>query len=92
MSEEPECPACLLYSDDDATDSELLVVTATKAMLEDDRQTILDCMTSSTPYDFHVAVTMLTGQLLHLSEIYRVSPLEVLTNARAAINAERPEH
>ena len=82
-SEEPEtsksCPVCDRHSDDEAIASQQVVMLGAKAILEADDRMVEDIFASLTPFDGHVAISML---LMAISDIALITgqPLSLLVD------------
>lgn len=85
---EPNCPMCGEATDEEALASQQLVISAATALLSGDSQTITDCASVATAYDFHLAVTMYVEMVGFIAEMTGSDLDQFFRGIRRGLNAE----
>ena len=73
----PGCPVCRKHTDIEAVASQQVIFLGMKAMLELDHQMVLDVFENLSPYDGHIAISLLLMALGDISMMTGV-PVEAM--------------
>jgi len=81
------CPVCRVHTADDALSSQGIVLTALKAYLDKDEDTIQFSFENFSQYDAHMAVTMYAHSLFLLEQVTGVPAESFVDIYRQDLNA-----
>lgn len=89
MNEMDKCPVCATRTQADGNASGGLILTALNAVLDNDNETIQYCYEQFTPFDAHIAVTLLLVTMNDLCRLVGVNLRIVLDDYRRRLNASQ---
>lgn len=87
-SDEVGCPVCKAHPKAEALDSQGLVLTAIEALFKRDHQAINDLYSVFTPWDTHVAITMLAYYMVDFCKLLGI-PVQAYVSATRKVLSEK---